>query len=31
VFTSTSLTSGRYPALVRTTDGRLALPSAVAQ
>jgi hypothetical protein len=31
VFTSTSLTSARYPALVRTTDGRLAIPSAVAQ
>ena len=31
VFTATSLTSARYPALVRTTDGRLAIPSAVAQ
>jgi hypothetical protein len=31
VFTATSLTSARYPALVRTGDGRLAIPSAVAQ
>jgi hypothetical protein len=31
VFTATSLTSARYPALVRTEDGRLAIPSAVAQ
>lgn len=31
VFTSTTLDGGRYPALVRTTDGRLAIPSAVAQ
>jgi hypothetical protein len=31
VFTSTSLTSARWPALVRTSDGRLAIPSAVAQ
>ncbi|HEY4029888.1 MAG TPA: hypothetical protein VGM25_06055 [Caulobacteraceae bacterium] len=31
VFTGTSLTGARWPALVRTTDGRLAPPSAVAQ
>ena len=31
VFTATSLTGARWPALVRTTDGRLAVPSAVAQ
>ena len=31
VFTSTSLTGARWPALVRTEDGRLAIPSAVAQ
>jgi hypothetical protein len=31
VFTSTSLDGGRYPALVRTNDGRLVIPSAVAQ
>jgi hypothetical protein len=31
VFTSTSLTGARWPALVRTSDGRLAIPSAVAQ
>ena len=31
VFTSTTLDGGRYPALVRTSDGRLAIPSAVAQ
>jgi hypothetical protein len=31
VFTSTSLNGGRWPALVRTDDGRLAIPSAVAQ
>jgi hypothetical protein len=31
VFTSKTLDGGRYPALVRTTDGRLAIPSAVAQ
>ena len=31
VFTSTSLNSARWPALVRTSDGRLAVPSAVAQ
>jgi hypothetical protein len=30
VFTSTSLTGARWPALVRTEDGRLAIPSAVA-
>ena len=31
VFTSTSLEGARWPALVRTSDGRLAPPSAVAQ
>ena len=31
VFTSTSLEGARWPALVRTSDGRLAIPSAVAQ
>ena len=31
VFTATSLTGARWPALVRTSDGRLAIPSAVAQ
>ena len=31
VFTATSLNGARWPALVRTTDGRLAIPSAVAQ
>ena len=31
VFTATSLTGARWPALVRTTDGRLAVPSAVTQ
>jgi hypothetical protein len=31
VFTSTSLTGVRYPALVRTGDGRLAIPSAIPQ
>ena len=31
VFTATSLTGARWPALVRTNDGRLAVPSAVAQ
>lgn len=31
VFTSTSLDGARWPALVRTDDGRLAIPSAVAQ
>lgn len=31
VFTSTSLEGARWPALVRTSDGRLAAPSAVAQ
>ena len=31
VFTSTSLTGARWPALVRTSDGRLAIPSAAAQ
>lgn len=31
VFTSTSLTGARWPALVRTGDGRLAVPSAVSQ
>ncbi len=31
VFTSTTLTGARWPALVRTNDGRLAIPSAVAQ
>jgi hypothetical protein len=31
VFTSTTLTGVRWPALVRTSDGRLAIPSAVAQ
>ena len=31
VFTATTLTGARWPALVRTDDGRLAIPSAVAQ
>jgi hypothetical protein len=31
VFTSTTLNGPRWPALVRTNDGRLAIPSAVAQ
>ena len=31
VFTSTSLDGARWPALVRTDDGRLAIPSAVSQ
>jgi len=31
VFTGTSLTGARWPALVRTQDGRLAPPSAVQQ
>ena len=31
VFTSTTLDGARWPALVRTSDGRLAIPSAVAQ
>ncbi|HUO23874.1 MAG TPA: hypothetical protein VMU59_15270 [Caulobacteraceae bacterium] len=31
VFTSPSLTSARYPALVRTGDGRLVVPGAVEQ
>ncbi len=31
VFTATSLTGARWPALVRTSDGRLAPPGAVAQ
>jgi hypothetical protein len=31
VFTATSLTGARWPALVRTQDGRLAPPSAVSQ
>ena len=31
VFTSTTLDGARWPALVRTNDGRLAIPSAVAQ
>ena len=31
VFTATTLTGARWPALVRTGDGRLAIPSAVAQ
>ena len=31
VFTGTSLGGARWPALVRTSDGRLAVPSAVAQ
>jgi hypothetical protein len=31
VFTSTTLTGARWPALVRTNEGRLAIPSAVAQ
>jgi hypothetical protein len=31
VFTSTSLTGARWPALVRTSDGRLAIPSAAPQ
>ena len=31
VFTSTTLEGARWPALVRTGDGRLAIPSAVSQ
>ena len=31
VFTSTSLDGARWPALVRTGDGRLAVPSSVSQ
>lgn len=31
VFTSTTLNGARWPALVRTDDGRLAIPSAAAQ
>ena len=31
VFTSQTLTSARYPALVRTGDGRLVIPGAVQQ
>jgi hypothetical protein len=31
VFTSTTLEGARWPALVRTSDGRLAIPSAVTQ
>jgi hypothetical protein len=31
VFTGTSLEGSRWPALVRTQDGRLAVPSAVSQ
>ena len=31
VFTATTLTGARWPALVRTDDGRLAIPSAVSQ
>ncbi len=31
VFTATTLTGARWPALVRTQDGRLAVPSAVQQ
>jgi hypothetical protein len=31
VFTGTSLTGARWPALVRTQDGRLAVPSAIPQ
>lgn len=31
VFTGTSLDGARWPALVRTQDGRLAVPSAVSQ
>jgi hypothetical protein len=31
VFTATTLTGARWPALVRTQDGRLAVPSAVSQ
>ena len=31
VFTSPTLNGGRFPALVRTADGRLAVPSAVGQ
>ena len=31
VFTAQSLTSARYPALVRTGDGRLVIPGAVQQ
>ena len=31
VFTAPSLTAARYPALVRTGDGRLAIPGAVQQ
>ncbi len=31
VFTAPSLTAARYPALIRTGDGRLAIPGSVAQ
>jgi hypothetical protein len=31
VFSASSLTSNRYPALVRTADGRLAIPGAMQQ
>jgi hypothetical protein len=31
VFSASSLTSVRYPALVRTADGRLAIPGAIQQ
>jgi hypothetical protein len=31
VFTANSITSTRYPALVRTGDGRLAIPGAIRQ
>ncbi|OYX30394.1 MAG: hypothetical protein B7Y99_11785 [Caulobacterales bacterium 32-69-10] len=31
VFSASSLTSNRYPALVRTPDGRLAIPGAMQQ
>ena len=31
VFSANSLTSNRYPALVRTADGRLAIPGAMQQ
>ena len=31
VFTSPTLTGARYPALVRTGDGRLAVPGSIAQ
>lgn len=31
VFTSRSLTGGRYPALVRSGDGRLVIPGAIKQ